>query len=433
MSGRAPEGQSGPRFGRARAGLSKVFGYSVSMVLLAIASLVAIPAMVTASGAAAWGAIAAGQSIGGVAAVVIAYGWGLSGPAVIARADTAGRLKEYVESVACKLVLCVPIGGAAFAIAWLIGGDYASFAGIGALSMASVGLTANWYFVGRSQPYLLLLLETMPRVVGTCVGILLMNAGSSAWVGVQCQLFGMLGAFLASSVWILRPWHAQALRSIRRRPVLGVLVSQRNGVTSTVVGSLYSSTPIIIVSVVAPGALPVYAVVDKVQRQVIVALTPFVTVLQGWVPRATGRGLDRRVMQGLLAAVAGAVAVAGLMFAVAPELVNWLGGGQVHPTTATFALMAVITGVSLIESVTSKACLAALTKLDVVARATAFATVVGLPLVAVGAGFWGAQGALTGMLTGLVLRLVLELVGVRRAMGRPAEDPREVVTVDPEL
>ena len=61
------------------------------------------------------------------------------------------------------------------------------------------------------------------------------------------------------------------------------------------IGSLYSSTPIVIVSVVAPAALPVYAVVDKVQRQVIVALTPFVTVLQGWVPRATGPALDRRV------------------------------------------------------------------------------------------------------------------------------------------
>lgn len=404
------------------------------MVLLAVASLVAIPAMVTASGAASWGAIAAGQSIGGVAAVIIAYGWGLSGPAVIARSDKNGRLKEYLESVACKLALCLPIGGAAYAIAWTVGRDYASFSGMGALSMASVGLTANWYFVGRSQPYLLLLMETVPRVIGTCIGIFLMNTGSSALIGVQWQFIGMLVAFVASSVWILRPWHLAALRSIKRRPVLSVLASQRNGVTSTVVGSLYSSTPIVIVSVVAPAALPVYAVVDKVQRQVIVALTPFVTVLQGWVPRATGAALDRRVKQGLLASTVGAVAVSTLMFAVAPELVKWLGGGQVHPTIATFALMAIITGVSLVESVTSKACLAGLMRIDVVARATAFATVVGLPLVAIGAWFWGAQGALTGMLTGLVLRLVLELIGVRRSMGRiPEEEPLEVVAVDPDL
>src|SRR6478609_611747 len=127
MSARAPAGRPGPRFGRTKAGLSKIFGYSISMVLLAVASLVAIPAMVHASGAAAWGAIAAGQSIGGVAAVIIAYGGGLSGPAVIARADAGGRLKEYLESVAVKLSLCLPIGGAAFAVAWLVGRDDASF------------------------------------------------------------------------------------------------------------------------------------------------------------------------------------------------------------------------------------------------------------------------------------------------------------------
>jgi hypothetical protein len=389
--------------------------------------------MVHASGAAAWGAIAAGQSIGGVAAVIIAYGWGLSGPAVIARADAGGRLKEYLESVAVKLSLCLPIGGAAFAVAWLVGRDDASFAGIGAISMASVGLTANWYFVGRSQPYLLLCLETLPRVAGTCIGIFLMNSGSSAGIGVQWQFIGTMVAFVASSVWILRPWHLLVLRSIQRRPVLSVLASQRDGVTSTVVSSLYSSMPIVIVSVVTPAALPVYAVVDKVQRQVIVALTPFVTVLQGWVPRAKGPALDRRVKQGLLAATGGAVVVGVAMFALGPELVNWLGGGQVHPTTLTFALMAVITGVSLVESVTSKASLAALMRLGVVARATAIGTVVGLPLVAIGAWFWGAQGALTGMLIGLALRLVLELVGVRRAMGRPIDESLEAVTVDPEL
>jgi len=72
-------------------------GYGSSMVLLAITSLLAIPAMVAASGTHAWGAIAVGQSIGGVAAVIIAYGWGLSGPAAIARADQLARMREYAH------------------------------------------------------------------------------------------------------------------------------------------------------------------------------------------------------------------------------------------------------------------------------------------------------------------------------------------------
>ena len=433
MNAPAPVGRSGRRFGRARSPLSKIVAYSISMALLAVASLIAIPSMVHASGAAAWGAIAAGQSIGGVAAVVIAFGWGLSGPAMIARADPVERLTEYSESVLCKLLLTVPVGAVAFAIAFVVGRDFALFAGVGALSMASVGLTANWYFVGRSQPYLLLLMETVPRVLGTCVGIVLMNSGSSALAGVTWQLIGMQMAFVASSLWILKPWRAHLLAAVHRRPVLRVLAAQRNGVTSTVVGSLYSSTPIVIVSLVAPAALPVYAVVDKVQRQVIVASTPFITVLQGWVPRAVGHGLDRRVRQSMFAATVASVAVSALMFAVAPELINWLGGGQVHPSVVVLALMAVITGVSLVESVSSRACLAALSRLDVVARATAISSFIGLPLVAVGAKFFGAQGALLGILVGLLVRVALELVGMRKAMTRP-ESARQLsaVVIEPE-
>ncbi len=420
------------RLRRVRASMNTIIGYSISMVLLAVVSLAVIPSMVAASGAAAWGMIAAGQSIGGVGAVIVAYGWGLSGPASVARADAHMRLTAYAESVICKLLIIVPISLLVFFVAWSVGRDYAVFAGVGALSTATVGLTANWWFVGLMQPYRLLVLETIPRVLGTGIGIFYMTHGSSALVGVLWQLIGMVAAFVASTVWILRPWKFRRLRSLPRRRVKVVLASQRLGVTSTVLSSLYTSTPIVIVSLIAPGAQPVYAVVEKVQRQVIVGLGPFVTILQGWVPKARNQDLVRRVRKGLAAAVVFAVALVGLMLAIAPELVGWLGGGQIKPSFLTLMLMALITGVSLIEAVVSKACLAALRRLDVVTRATAIGSLVGLPCVAIGAVLWGAEGALCGILGGLSLRLLLELLGMRRAIAHRNEGALDV-TMDPEI
>ncbi|TFC30332.1 hypothetical protein E3O53_02680 [Cryobacterium sp. TMT2-18-3] len=412
--------------------MNTIVGYSISMVLLAVVSLAVIPSMVMASGAAAWGMIAAGQSIGGVGAVIVAYGWGLSGPASVARADANMRLTAYAESVICKLLIIVPVGLLVFLVAWGVGRDYAIFAGVGALSTATVGLTANWWFVGLMQPYRLLVFETVPRVLGTGIGIFYMTHGSSALVGVLWQLIGMVTAFVASTIWILQPWRLRRLRSLPRRRIGMVLSSQRLGVTSTVLSSLYTSTPIVIVSLIAPGAQPVYAVVEKVQRQVIVGLGPFVTILQGWVPKARRQDLVRRVRTGLVAAVVFAVALAGLMLAVAPELVRWLGGGQIKPSFVTLILMALITGVSLIEAVVSKACLAALRRLDVVTRATAIGTLVGLPCVAIGAVSWGAEGALCGIFAGLSLRLLLELMGMRRAIAQRSEDALDVTMV-PEI
>lgn len=65
---------------RAPSGLNKLVGFGLSMALLAIAALVAIPAMIRSSGENAWGAIALGQNLGAFGAMLIAYGWGSSAP-----------------------------------------------------------------------------------------------------------------------------------------------------------------------------------------------------------------------------------------------------------------------------------------------------------------------------------------------------------------
>ena len=416
-----------------RAGSKALSGYALSMVFLAAASLAAIPAMVSASGGVAWGSIAAGQSIGGVAATIIAWGWGLSGPATIARADANDRLTEYVESVISKLLLFVPVGSLAFIAALLVGRDFGVFAAVGALSMSTIGLTANWYFVGAGRPYVLLVCETIPRVLGTAVGIALMSSGSSALVGVSCQLVGSLLACIISSLWIIRPWNRSTLAGISRRPVLSVLAAQRYGVTSTVMSSIYNAAPIVIVSLVAPTVQPIYAVVDKVQRQVIVALGPFVTVLQGWVPRSSGTGVIQRVRIGIGTSAVGAILLGVVMLLLAPELVRWLGNGQITPTFLMLALTSIITAVSLFEQTVSKACLAALRRLDVVARSTAIGSIAGLPLVAIGAVSFGAAGALAGILAGLILRLLLELLGLRKAMVHPLFSAEQHPVLSPAL
>ena len=55
---------------RSRAGsaIARLIGFGSSVVLLAAAALAAIPAMIAASGEAAWGGIALGQAVGAIGA-----------------------------------------------------------------------------------------------------------------------------------------------------------------------------------------------------------------------------------------------------------------------------------------------------------------------------------------------------------------------------
>lgn len=396
-------------------GFNKIFGFGLSMLLLAVASLIAIPSMVASSGPAAWGMIAAGQAVGAVASAVVAYGWGISGPAKIARSDFSERLTEYGESVVCELLIFIPVAAAAIGLACLIGRGYELYAAAGALSTSATGLTANWYFIGRVQPYRLLVGETLPRIAGTMVGIVSMWTGSDAIVGVLWQLGGMVAAFLVCTLWILRPWNAAYRHAVHRRPVRTVLWAQRHGLVATLVNALYNAAPITIVTLVAPGIQPVYAVVDKVQRQITVGLGPFTTVMQGWIPRAPAGRLIKRVREALLISGACSAGLALFILLIARDLMEWLGGGRIQPSLVALVLMAVFIGTFLFENIVARAALPALHRLGRVARASVIGMTVGLPLVAIGASLIGTEGALAAILIGLCVRLAIELLAVRQA------------------
>lgn len=401
-------------------GASRFLGFGLSMLILAIGSLIAIPSMVTASGPRAWGMVASGQAIGAIAAVAIAWGWGMSGPAAIARADEGDRLTEYASSVVCRLVIAPPICAVAFGLAWAVAGRHGLVAGVGALSTATVGLTANWYFVGLARPYALLFGETVPRIAGTVVGIVLMQTGSSALIGVLWQLIGMVGAFVVCSLWILAPWDRSRRAMTSVRPVRETLWGQRNGFAATILSAVYSALPITLVTVLAPGLQPEYAVLDKVQRQVNAGLAPFTVVMQGWIPRGAARRLGGRIRTGLALSLTSAVALAAVMIAVSRELIHWLGGGTIVPSWQATAVMVAITGVYLFEQTVSKAALPSLGLVGVAARATLIGMVVGLVLVVVGLLAWGIVGALFGVLSGIIVRAVIGLIAIRRA---PASEP----------
>ena len=388
-------------------GGGRLVGFGLSVALLAISSLVLIPVMVDAGGLPAWGSIAVGQTVGTVAAVLVYFGWGHTGPAMIARADAAERRAEFADSVRTRLLLFLPVVVIACVLAALVAPSHALLAAAGCLSATAVGFTSDWYFVGSRRPYAYLAFETVPRVLGTAAGIVFLVNGAPVIAGPLCMLAGMLLAFAATSWWILR---RPAPEESARRPVGEIILAQRNGVGSGVGTSAYSALPLVLISLVTPGIQPSYALVDKLQRQLSVALGPVVAVVQGHVPRRDVSVTVRRARQALLAGAVFSVLLAGAVLIAAPWLFAWLGAGQAQPEYAVMVLMSVFVGLNVWESILARAVLAAFGRLDAVARGTLVSVVVGLPLVVLGALTFGLVGAFVGLLTGLAARAAFELI-----------------------
>lgn len=402
-------------------GGGRLVGFGLSVVLLAASSLLLIPAMVEAGGQRAWGAIAVGQSIGAVAAVIVYFGWGHTGPATIARTDVETGRTEFADSLRTRLVLFGPVALLSCGVAAIVVPAAPLLAAAGCLSAAAVGFTADWYFVGSRRPFGLLMLETTPRVLGSVVGIVLLINGAHVIAGPTSMLAGMLVAFAATSWWVLRrrPAAAAPARSVRE-----ILVAQRHGVGSGAGTAAYAALPLVLVSLVAPGIQPSYALVDKLQRQLSVALGPVVSVVQGYVPRPDPSVTIRRSRHALLLGAVFSVLIAAAVLAAAPWLLGWLGAGQLQPPYPVMVLMAVFVGLNLWESILARAVLASFDRLNAVALGTVISAVVGLPLVVVGALVYGLVGAFSGLLIGLAARVTYELV-VAVLHGRRASQPSQ--------
>lgn len=411
---------------RRLAGMQRIIGFAASMALLAIASLMAIPVMMRASGAQAWGAVALGQAVGGFGAVLVTYGWNMAGPAQIAGASPSEARRQFVDSVAARSFLSLPVAVTVAAISWLSAiSPYGALAAVGALSSMLVGMSANWYFVGTVQPWALLATETVPRVLGTAAGIAFMMAGHSAMAGVLGQLAGMALAVAVSTFWVLRSLANQGAQDLPRSPVLTVLKQQRGGVLASAASSAISALPVVVVTHANPAAQPMFAFVDKLQRQIMVALTPFVTVLQGWVPRGDRRARGARAMA--LGPALGIVLTLAIL-AIAPLLTRLLGGGVVHTGWALNLAMATYVGLGTYELLLSHVVLSTFNRLTFVASVTTGTGVLTLLALAPAAIRWGALGAMLALLLGLLLRAAAEAaVGAaairhfpRRALTEPA-------------
>ncbi|TQK30591.1 hypothetical protein [Arthrobacter sp. SLBN-53] len=402
------------RFRAAGNGASRLAGFGLSTVLLAVVSVASVPAMVGADGVAAWGAIALGQAVGAVACLVVGYGWNVSGPSIIARGGTGTRRREYADSVRVKLSLLAPAGVLAAAVAVGLSPQHAPFAAAGALSATLVSLTSNWYFAGLARPYTWLWLEIVPRVLSTAFGIALMHAGYGALIGLASTSAGMVIGLIFVSLWVRHSTSSEARSAPPKKPLREILASRRHGIVSMVISQLFLTAPFVIIAVAAPWAQATYALVDKIRQLVSAGLNPIVVVFQGWVPRAADSALPSRSRTALAVTAGLAVAIGMTLIVCSPTLANWLSDRQIDISTSMGFLTACIIAVDLFNSVLAYAVITSFNRVNIVSSATLVSFVALLPTAIYGALQGGAEGVQVAVLCGLVLRVMMLLARISR-------------------
>jgi O-antigen/teichoic acid export membrane protein len=406
-------------------------GYGLSVFISAVVTLLSIPVVIAHSGSTAWASIALGQAIGTGCAVLVGFGWGITGPTQVAIADKAGRARFYVDSLRARLVLFLPGAVLALSLAVALSQSNKIEAATSAVAFTMTGLAAGWFFTGAARPYSFLLLDTLPRVLGTVGGILALILSAPLIALPAFQLFGIAGGVILSSIRIRRGLSSKgdSLRSLRT-----IFMGQSSGIAIAGISALYISVPISLVAWLAPASLPLYALADKVLRFSTSAFAPVTQFLQGWVPAADSQQLSQRVRRAFVLGMVMSITL-GIAFVVfLPWISSALSKGTITLSLSLSLPFGFMLGILILAQVTGLVCLLALGREGRLAVYTAFGVVVAIPGIFIGVILAGAQGAAWAMSASEMAALapqVLLLAGTLKRRAATVREDSVAASVDP--
>lgn len=388
-----------------------------------LAPFVFLPVLARLAGTDVWVAIALGQSVGGIAALVAGLGYSTLAPPQVAVSTDPQRRRLLATSVHVRLpVWAVAVVIAVIVAAALAPGSNRIEAAAMAAAMSLGGLAPTWYWIGVGRAMPILWSEVLPRMAATlaATGLLVLGAGA-IWYPV---LLGVAMAAGPAVIYVRIAW--AELATIDRSDALAVLRRHPPAVIAEIAAGAYNALAVALVTAVAPVAQAArYVSGDKAYRIGQYSVSALGNALQGWVVEAGEARVGRRLR--VVVALHGALGVAGfaLMAVAGPWLTRVLFGEDVAMSEAT----ALGFGVAIL-GITLGTAVGRIGLITIGARKEFMACVVGASVVGVsgllvGGSVWGASGAswalgLTEVLSALAQGTVLLLLWRgRRRDGRP--------------
>jgi O-antigen/teichoic acid export membrane protein len=293
-----------------------------------VSSVVIIPIIASVSGATGWAAVALGQALGSGVATVLQYGWGFTGPTLLARMSPAERPRLLWVSILSRLVVAAVLVPVAAVIAAVLAPEGRAFLSAGTVvALSTFGLSAFWYFVATGRAGQAARYETIPRLVVVSVTAVVVVLTRDpiyypiVFLAGQLLTLGWLTVRL-SDVSLSRETWGVAFGVLRNR-------NQRAGAGTDAVIAVSQAVPTSIMAAVAPGALAVFTAGDRIQKLAQSGIQPLFNAFQGWVSEVPRSQMASR-MRLAVVATATTGAIGGALFAIGLPLVDGaLFSGQI--------------------------------------------------------------------------------------------------------
>lgn len=273
----------------------RIFKFGGLPVLASASPLLALPILARTVTVNEWAAIAIGQSVGGIAALMISNGWNISGPVTAAQTRNRGQLLS--ESMFARLLMSCMVVPLAAAIVLLIPahGQRTLVAAV-TVSTALGGLGLAWLAIGTGRPGLLAAAEVGPRVVANISGA--MAAFITHTAIVYPVITGMVQIVAIAVFW--RREAGQSWLLWRGARPLATIRGNLSATGTEVVAGVYSIGASAIVAVSGTAvAVSTFNVGYRLVSFGAIGIAALSNGLTAWVAEASGETFVIRAKQSL--------------------------------------------------------------------------------------------------------------------------------------
>jgi len=386
-------------------------------IISAFTPLVILPSLSRALGSSGWSSLAVGYSIGSFSALIVNLAWNIDGPGRAAAASTEDRLRLFRTSVSSRSTVSFVMLPVAALLAYLTAPSLPGGAALMAAATALAGALPSWYFIALSRPGSLALFDTIPRFLAALAASLLLMVYRSEFVYPAILLITLLVSVVASCLWVT----GQALILPTRDDIV-ILRKNAFLVLSTVIQSGYTSLAVLIVAIVSPTIVPLFAAVTRFRDFGVSGLVALTNALQGWVSEVPSeRERHRRRRRGFMLNATAAFAVGAAVAIGLPVVDRWFFGEAVQVDYSSSSLAGVSIQLIGMSMAATYYVLAPRGRTNTVAASGILTTLIGVPLLIVLTQRGGAHGGLAAIALAETISLAVQLIAWGRMTRRDTQ------------
>lgn len=309
--------------------LRRFVGFALLPACSLLASITLLPLISHNQGRAGWVALGVGQGIGAIVGVIAALAWPTIGGDAVAKASESRRPAIFVSSVYSRLLALLTLLPFATVGCLILVEDFRAATTLFMVGTSLNAMTASWYYSGLGEPSRLVINEGVVRLGGYATSAVALALGAP--LIVYAMLTVVAGLLSLTLNWAHIVGLAVHRSSGMLRATLTTLAEHRLGTASRVVASAfaYGGTPIF--TAVSPGAAPIFAALDQLQRATANATAVFPQTFVSWVSGDMAHFKRRSTLAlGCMAAASAAVLLAWTV--LGPTVVHLLFSGEAQIT-----------------------------------------------------------------------------------------------------